>query len=61
VAITAFNPDLDGDIDGSFNLRGQGETLGGDFTMRLSNARERGAKIEQSLNAKVHGDLTDRS
>ncbi|RRN63753.1 translocation/assembly module TamB [Caulobacter sp. 602-1] len=59
VAITAFNPDLDGDIDGSFNLRGQGETLGGDFTMRLSNARERGAKIEQSLNAKVHGDLTD--
>ena len=59
VAITAFNPDLDGDIDGSFNLRGQGEALGGDFTMRLSNARERGAKIEQSLNAKVHGDLTD--
>ena len=60
VAITAFNPDLDGDIDGSFNLRGQGETLTGDFDMRLANARERGAKVEQSLNAKVHGDLTDR-
>lgn len=59
VAITAFNPDLDGDIDGSFNLRGQGETLIGDFDMRLANARERGAKVEQSLNAKVHGDLTD--
>jgi translocation and assembly module TamB len=59
VAITAFNPDLDGDIDGSFNLHGQGETLGGDFDMRLSNARERGAKIEQSLDAKIHGDLTD--
>jgi len=60
VSITAFNPDLDGDIDGAFNLRGQGEALGGDFTMRLSNARERGAKIDQSLNAKIHGDLTDR-
>ncbi|HJV40757.1 translocation/assembly module TamB domain-containing protein [Caulobacter sp.] len=59
VTLTAFDPDLDGDIDGSFNLRGQGETLGGDFTMRLSNARERGAKIEQSLDAKIHGDLTD--
>lgn len=59
VAITAFNPDLDGDIDGSFNLRGQGETLTGDFDMRLANARERGAKIEQSLNAKVHGELND--
>ncbi len=59
VTLTAFNPDLDGDIDGSFNLRGQGETLGGDFTMRLSNARERGAKVEQSLDAKIHGDLTD--
>jgi translocation and assembly module TamB len=60
VTLTAFDPDLDGDIDGSFNLHGQGETLGGDFTMRLSNARERGAKVDQSLNAKVHGDLTDR-
>lgn len=60
VAITAFNPDLDGDIDGAFNLRGQGEVLSGDFDMRLSNARERGAKVEQSLSAKVHGDLTDR-
>jgi translocation and assembly module TamB len=59
VAITAFNPDLDGDIDGSFNLRGQGETLTGDFDMRMANARERGAKVEQSLNAKIHGDLTD--
>lgn len=59
VAITAFNPDLDGDIDGSFNLRGQGETLTGDFEMRLANARERGAKIDQSLNAKVHGELND--
>ncbi len=59
VAITAFNPDLDGDIDGSFNLRGQGETLTGDFDMSLANARERGAKIEQSLDAKIHGDLTD--
>ena len=59
VTLTAFDPDLDGDIDGSFNLRGQGETLGGDFTMRLSNARERGAKVEQSLDAKIHGDLTD--
>ncbi len=60
VTLTAFDPDLDGDIDGSFNLHGQGDVLGGDFTMRLSNARERGAKAEQSLNAKVHGDLTDR-
>ncbi len=60
VAITAFNPDLDGDIDGAFNLRGQGETLAGDFDMHLSNARERGARIDQSLSAKVHGDLTDR-
>lgn len=59
VTLTAFDPDLDGDIDGSFNLRGQGETLAGDFTMRLSNARERGAKVEQSLDAKIHGDLTD--
>lgn len=60
VTLTAFDPDLDGDIDGSFNLHGQGETLGGDFTMRLSNARERGSKVEQSLNAKVQGELTDR-
>ncbi|WP_354070844.1 translocation/assembly module TamB domain-containing protein [Caulobacter sp. 1776] len=59
VAITAFNPDLEGDIDGAFNLRGEGERLTGDFDMRLSKARERGAKIEQSLNAKVHGDLND--
>ena len=59
VSLTAFDPDLDGDIDGSFNLRGQGEILGGDFTMRLSNARERGAKIEQSIDAKIQGELTD--
>jgi len=59
VSITAFNPDLEGDIDGAFNLRGEGPTLTGDFDMRLSKARERGAKAEQSLNAKVHGDLTD--
>ncbi|HWT52209.1 MAG TPA: translocation/assembly module TamB domain-containing protein, partial [Caulobacter sp.] len=59
VTLTAFDPDLDGDIDGAFNLHGQGETLAGDFTMRLSNARERGAKVEQSLNAKIHGELTD--
>ncbi len=60
VTLTAFDPDLDGDIDGSFNLHGQGDVLGGDFTMRLSNARERGARIDQSLNAKVHGELADR-
>lgn len=59
VTLTAFDPDLDGDIDGAFNLRGQGESLSGDFTMRLSNARERGAKVEQSMDAKVHGELTD--
>ena len=59
VTLTAFDPDLDGDIDGAFNLHGQGPTLGGDFTMRLSNARERGAKVEQSMDAKVHGELTD--
>lgn len=59
VTLTAFDPDLDGDIDGAFNLHGQGETLGGDFSMRLSHARERGAKIEQSLDAKIQGTLTD--
>ncbi|WP_297510447.1 translocation/assembly module TamB domain-containing protein [uncultured Caulobacter sp.] len=59
VALTAFDPDLDGDIDGDFNLRGQGDKLAGDFTMRLANARERGAKADQGLDAKVHGELTD--
>ncbi|AAK23583.1 hypothetical protein CC_1604 [Caulobacter vibrioides CB15] len=59
VTLTAFDPDLDGDIDGAFNLQGQGDVLTGDFAMRLSHARERGAKIEQSLDAKIQGTLSD--
>ncbi|ALL15255.1 translocation/assembly module TamB domain-containing protein [Caulobacter henricii] len=60
VSLSAFDPDLAGDIDGTFNLFGQGETLLGEFEARLTGARERGSKIEQSLNAQIHGDLKDR-
>ena len=60
VSLTAFDPDLAGDIDGAFNLRGEGEVLTGDFTAKLTGARERGSKIEQSLNAQISGDLRDR-
>ena len=59
VTLTAFDPDLDGDIDGAFNLQGQGDALSGDFAMLLSHARERGSKIDQSLDAKIQGKLSD--
>jgi translocation and assembly module TamB len=42
VSLTAFDPDLAGDIDGTFNLHGQGETLLGEFDAKLIGARERG-------------------
>lgn len=60
VSLTAFDPDLAGDIDGTVNLRGQGETLLGEFAAKLTGARERGSRIEQSLDAQIHGDLKDR-
>lgn len=60
VSLTAFDPDLAGDIDGTFNLSGRGETLLGDFTAKLTGARERGSKLEQSLDAQIQGDLRDR-
>jgi translocation and assembly module TamB len=60
VSLTAFDPDLAGDIDGTFNLHGQGEVLLGEFAAKLTGARERGSKIEQSLDAQVQGELRDR-
>jgi len=60
VSLTAFDPDLAGDIDGTFNLNGQGETLLGDFAAKLTGARERGSKVEQSLDAQIQGELKDR-
>lgn len=59
VSLTAFDPDLAGDIDGTLELRGQGETLLGDFAAKLTGARERGSRIDQSLNAQVQGQLRD--
>ncbi|MDI1364162.1 MAG: translocation/assembly module TamB, partial [bacterium] len=60
VSLTAFDPDLAGDIDGTFNLHGQGDTVLGDFAAKLTGARERGSKIEQSLDARITGDLRDQ-
>ncbi|PTT06329.1 translocation/assembly module TamB domain-containing protein [Caulobacter sp. HMWF025] len=60
VSLTAFDPDLAGDIDGAFNLRGQGDVLNGDFQARLTGARERGARLNQSLDARIQGNLKDR-
>jgi translocation and assembly module TamB len=61
VSLTAFDPDLAGDIDGTFNLHGQGDTVLGDFAAKLTGARERGSKIEQSLDAQITGELRDQT
>ncbi len=60
VSLTAFDPDLAGDIDGTINLHGQGDTLLGEFTAKLTGARERGSKIDQSMDAHIEGQLRDR-
>ena len=60
VSLTAFDPDLAGDIDGTLDLHGQGETLLGEFAAKLTGARERGSKIDQSLDAQIRGELRDR-
>ena len=59
VSLTALNPDLAGQIDARFGLQGRGEQLTGDFDATLRDARERGAKVEQSMNVQIKGDLRD--
>jgi len=59
VSLTALNPDLAGQIDARVTLQGRGEQLTGDFDANLRDARERGAKVEQSMNAQIKGDLRD--
>jgi translocation and assembly module TamB len=52
-----FNPDLDGGVDGTLSLKGEGRRLDGVLQARLSAARARGSPAGQGLNGTLNARL----
>lgn len=56
--LSLFNPDLDGDVDATLAVTGEGRRLDGTLDARLSAARARGSPAGQGLNGSLTARLT---
>lgn len=59
LGLTLFNADLDGRVEASLSLRGQGARLDGVLDARLSDARGRGTPAAQGVDGTLRGRLAD--